>query len=352
MGIALIVSSLGFFLQAAPHFLQRKISWQASNASVKSVTDSGQFCTVDNDDGELMNECDESSSPTSQITTKDVSGLWMMFFGNFIVGFGTNFLYAFGYPYSDDNVNKDNTPFMIGLIWASRLLGPALGYLMGAACLTLYINPWEEIDFGEGDPRWIGAWWLGYPLIGIVLLLFAPWIMLYPKRLPRGDTDAATMSMVKGQPEPHSPKEEIMHGWTVFKRLVRNKTYFFNVWSIIFFSIPVFGYAQFMPKYLEVHYRQMASKTGYLGGMTKTISAGTGSIIVGFLIGKFKPRARYISGYNVTVGVLVALLYFSLGFLECPKPEIVEMEASCDCDCSENSLQPICDSNFGVSYFK
>lgn len=44
--------------------------------------------------------------------------------------------------------------------------------------------------FQEGDPRWIGAWWLGFPVIGLLILVFALPLMCFPQRLPKKGTDA------------------------------------------------------------------------------------------------------------------------------------------------------------------
>ena len=30
-----------------------------------------------------------------------------------------------------------------------------------------------EVTIKEGDPNWIGAWWLGFPVIGTCIVIFA-----------------------------------------------------------------------------------------------------------------------------------------------------------------------------------
>jgi hypothetical protein len=58
----------------------------------------------------------------------------------------------------------------------------------------MYVKPWETPNFGEADPRWIGAWWLGPPFIGALILIFAVLVAFFPRRLPIKDshiTDAA-----------------------------------------------------------------------------------------------------------------------------------------------------------------
>lgn len=48
-----------------------------------------------------------------------------------------------------------------------RTVGPAFGYILGSRCLTLYADPRNVPDgLTEESPSWIGAWWIGFFLIG------------------------------------------------------------------------------------------------------------------------------------------------------------------------------------------
>ncbi len=41
-------------------------------------------------------------------------------------------------------------------------LGPALGFLMGAGFLSIYVDPGlQPIGIEEKHPGWVGAWWGG-----------------------------------------------------------------------------------------------------------------------------------------------------------------------------------------------
>ena len=44
---------------------------------------------------------------------------------------------------------------------------------MANVCLKLYVIPGMEVTIKEGDPNWIGAWWLGFPVIGTCIVIFA-----------------------------------------------------------------------------------------------------------------------------------------------------------------------------------
>ena len=83
----------------------------------------------------------------------------------------------------------------------ARILGPFLGLGLASICLNIYVNPTQRPSFGEDDPRWIGAWWIGPPFIGIFIFTCSLAVMLFPQRLPKPknrqctDVDAITLRM-------------------------------------------------------------------------------------------------------------------------------------------------------------
>lgn len=65
------------------------------------------------------------------------------------------------------------------------MLGPALGYGLASICLKFYISPTLTPTIDNNDPRWLGAWWLGWLILAFVLFIFASLLALFPKTLPR-----------------------------------------------------------------------------------------------------------------------------------------------------------------------
>lgn len=66
-----------------------------------------------------------------------------------------------------------------------RMFGPALGYSIVSACLKFYIDPTLTPVINNYDPRWLGAWWVGWLVLGPVLIIFAGIMSMLPKTLPR-----------------------------------------------------------------------------------------------------------------------------------------------------------------------
>ncbi len=221
-----------------------------------------------------------------------------------------------------------------------------------------------EPGFSEGDPRWIGAWWLGYPIIGGLILLFAGPLTCFPQRLPKQGTDAhihekAKQDAIAGDDE--GVKREKASFRKAFMRLLMNKLFMYNFFSSLFYVFAFMGFGTFMPKYIEYQFRKKGSTSSSYAGTVGTISKALGLLVSGFVISKFKPSARCISGYNVILGVFYFTFLIVFSFMGCPTSHVygtvteggdIDISAECNlhCDCPQSRLQPIC-SKDGVTNF-
>ena len=90
--------------------------------------------------------------------------------------------------------------------------------------------------------RWIGAWWLGFPIIGVLILVFAFPLAFFPQRLPKQNTDAnkreeiQNLKKLKSHPEEAAGAENLFKQTSAdfteaFKRLLTNKLFMYNFFS-------------------------------------------------------------------------------------------------------------------------
>lgn len=66
-----------------------------------------------------------------------------------------------------------------------RLLAPAIGYSMASFFVKFYVAPELHPTITVDDPRWVGAWWIGYVIFATAMCIFATIICTFPKILPR-----------------------------------------------------------------------------------------------------------------------------------------------------------------------
>ena len=100
-------------------------------------------------------------------------------------GFGGAIYGVLGPVYIDDNVKNSKAPLLLCITHFVRLLSSAIGYSMASYCLNFFISPSLHPKITDEDPRWIGAWWIGHVIFGVLLLILAPINAIFPKTLPR-----------------------------------------------------------------------------------------------------------------------------------------------------------------------
>ena len=232
------------------------------------------------------------------------------------------------------------------LVLAGRTLGPALGYVLGTATLSIYVVPGGEGELQEGEGGWLGAWWLGFIIISLATATLAPLLALFPERLPTEENTDAKRSEKEQAEETDSAWDYVRDTVNCSKRLITNKVYVFNSLSTIFYLFGFIGFGTFVPKYFEYHFRRSASSSGSSGGISKAGGSVVGILISGWILGRFKFRARLVSAWNVLIGVAGVGFFIAMSFVACPQLEISGVD-SCEasCDCPTSSFLPTCSSD-------
>ena len=71
-------------------------------------------------------------------------------------------------------------------MYSMSALGPALGFLVGAGLLQIFVHPGQAPpDLTDADNSWVGAWWIGFLLCGVLALFIALPLLTFPRQLPR-----------------------------------------------------------------------------------------------------------------------------------------------------------------------
>ncbi|KAL6263714.1 hypothetical protein P5V15_003800 [Pogonomyrmex californicus] len=226
----------------------------------------------------------------------------LVFISQFILGIGTTLYYGLGQTYLDDNTKKKNTPMLLGFTFALRTVGPAIGFLLGYGCLSLYIDPKLHPVITNKDPRWLGAWWLGWIILGVTMGMFAVLIAMFPRDLPTlEDTskqdgeiplklDLVLQQKPPIQMEPANPIQletdneyipTIREFPKAVKRLLTNWLLTCNNLSGVFYILGASAYITFLAKYLEVQYNTSAAGGTVIAGPISLIGMVSGFLLSG-----------------------------------------------------------------------
>ncbi|XP_071040462.1 solute carrier organic anion transporter family member 74D isoform X4 [Parasteatoda tepidariorum] len=309
-----------------------------------------EYCGNEND----LNECLRHSSSSLLVFA-------VLFTANFLRGFGHSLCFPGESLCVLDTSNwKEQLSMDFSAMAALRIFGPTLGFLLSSFCLKFYEDPFYDPGIDSRNPRWVGAWWMGFFILGIALLFFTFLLALFPRELP------ARFRSEKKNVKKEDSKEADMPKLKDFpksvKKLMKNPILVCHVISITFQVNGFAGYFVFMPKFMESQYHQSASDASLFSGATGIISMLLGILIGGFLIKKYKPRPKYLTGYMVLVEVFSVIGLLVSIFLGCSQIQMpgttlnpdkslsLYNECNAGCSCTRRVFEPVCGSD-GVSTF-
>lgn len=206
-------------------------------------------------------ECQEETLQEQDSQTKITKKVLVIFFVSLLgVGMGQTAVYTLGIPYIDDNVASRESPIYFAITIGVRILGPALGFILGSLCTLLYVDLSIDPPFTPKDPRWVGAWWLGLVCISALLMLASLAMCAFPKRL-------STCRVVAPSVKKRERKNPSLKDFPkAIKRLLKNDILMFRTASSVLHILPIAGLYTFLPKYLESQFRQTAHTANMVSG--------------------------------------------------------------------------------------
>lgn len=70
-------------------------------------------------------------------------------------------------------------------MYSMLAFGPVVGYLVGAGLLQIYVDGFslygEKMNIQPGDSNWVGAWYSGFMLFGVLILITSVPFFFFPK---------------------------------------------------------------------------------------------------------------------------------------------------------------------------
>ncbi|XP_014412074.1 solute carrier organic anion transporter family member 2B1 isoform X3 [Camelus ferus] len=293
-------------------------------------------------------------------------------------------------PYRYDHTSS-------GILFAVTTMGPGMAYGLGSLMLRLYVDidrmPEGGISLTSKDPRWVGAWWLGFLIsAGAVALAAIPYFF-FPKEMPKEGHElhfwrkglaVSEAPVNKGEdssseqnsgenPEKDglaqiAPDLTVTQFIKVFPRVLlrtlRHPIFLLVVLSQVCMSSMVAGMATFLPKFLERQFSITASYANLLIGCL-TIPLAIVGIVVGGILVKRLRLGPMRCGTLCLLGTLSGLLFsLPLFFMGCSTHQIagiyhqpdaqpgLELFPGCmePCSCPSDDFNPVCDTSTGVEY--
>ncbi|NXL86627.1 SO4C1 protein, partial [Alectura lathami] len=238
------------------------------------------------------------------------SYLYVFILGQLLLGVGGTPLYTLGTAFIDDSVPKHKSSLYIGIGYAMSLLGPAIGYVLGGQLLNVYIDievpeRQDNTQMDQDDPRWLGAWWIGF-----LACFFAVWILIipfscFPKYLP----GTAKIQAEKTSETHNDGSEALVEMKNIGKNfkdfpvalliLLKNPVLMSIIIASTSEALVATGFATFLPKFIENQFGQTSSFSATLGGLVLVPAAALGQVISGILVSKYKMDCKTIMKFII-----------------------------------------------------
>lgn len=201
-----------------------------------------------------------------------------------------------------------------------RLLAPAIGFNTASYFLQFYVAPGLHPTIKTNDPRWIGRWWAGYLVFAAITFLLVPLMAMFPKVLPRAALrqEEKLNNQEEALVEPGATKASFADLFATIKRLLMNKAFFCNTMASIFYVFSGVPYKYFYSKYQQLQFNISPSFANSMTGTVAFLSSAIGLLVAGIVITIFKPRARYLAGWNIVTSFISAISIILMVFISCP----------------------------------
>ncbi|XP_072402735.1 solute carrier organic anion transporter family member 3A1-like [Diabrotica undecimpunctata] len=399
IGVGAVIMGIGSLIFMVPHF----IAEENSGVTIVNTTEENMCRTVsvhEQDMGLGRLSSGLSSPPLApnnirgdnciQGTPSTTGPVLLFVLAQLLLGCGGSPLFTLGTTYIDDHVRPESSSIYIGCMYSMAAFGPVLGFLLGAYLLSFHMDSFTHIiSIDPGDSRWVGMWWGGFLLCGLLLIIVSVPFFSFPKVLTHEkekirlmEKAAAAVSSSGTSTATAGGTNKITNAATVndtgygkdvkdipksMWRLASNPVYIVTCLGACMELVIVSGFVVFLPKYLETQFSLGKSQASVFTGSIAIPGACIGIFMGGVILKKMELRPKGAVQFVLISNAICLLCYGLLFFLGCDnlkmagttipyfnstQPFQVNLTSSCNfgCECSINDVEPVCGNN-GLTYF-
>ncbi|KAK3598167.1 hypothetical protein CHS0354_008841 [Potamilus streckersoni] len=343
----------GSLIMALPHFITDR--YQSGDSIVKTCRYS-----------QFPEACEEDGLPHY---------LYILILGQCLHGLGGAIMYNIGIVLIDDSVPATSSPLYLGILIGFALLGKGVGFILGGRFLDIYVDfervhP-DSVSITIDDPRWVGAWWLGFLISSCLFFLIALPLLAFGTELPAAGIVRKTRlnQEYKGDRTLHEVSESndvsIRKLPAVLCRLLRNPTYVCITIGETSEMFLMSGFSTFLSKFVQLQFNLSAGFAAVLTGAITIPGSASGTFVGGLICRCMSLKVKGMTRFCF-IGCLLQGICFSAIFLRCDQAKMAGInhpysnrtndglsltdQCNSGCSCRTEFYEPVCDSN-GLRYF-
>uniref|UniRef100_A0A670ZWJ8 Kazal-like domain-containing protein n=1 Tax=Pseudonaja textilis TaxID=8673 RepID=A0A670ZWJ8_PSETE len=207
-----------------------------------------------------------------------------------------------------------------------------------------------EVLITNKDPRWVGAWWLGFIFTASMVAIASIPYFFFPREMPKEVRTHRTTSKQEGELVTLFPLFPV-----VLLRNLKNPIFVMVVLAMVNLSAMIAGLSTFLAKFLEQQFTLSASVANMILGAVNIPGAMLGIILGGVIIKSCNFSLQQATILCIISMAFCALFDVPLLFLGCPTQMIAGLDYSgssgpwqlittCNlkCNCSLSFFNPVC----------
>uniref|UniRef100_A0A674E867 Solute carrier organic anion transporter family member n=1 Tax=Salmo trutta TaxID=8032 RepID=A0A674E867_SALTR len=369
IAVGCFLMAVGSFLTGLPHFFMGRYTF---DTVIQGSMNDSVYCVP-------VCLC---MIPSVDCVRDSSSHMWIyVFLGNAVRGIGETPVTPLGISYIDDFAKAENSAFYIACLQTITLLGPMFGFLLGSLCASLYVDigyvDLETVTITPKDARWVGAWWLGFLVSSVIMLLSGIPFWFLPRSLPKQGEESKLPPSTPTQDGTENSDAtshqamtlaEIAKGFIPsLKKLLSTPAYFLLLCGSLLKFNSFIGLLTFKAKYMEQQFGQSAARANFLIGVLNLPVVAVGIFLGGLLMKRYK--LGVVSGAQLSfVTSFMAYLLLLLQFgTKCDNVQVAGLtvsyngtpgvvyngnlwsECNRDCSCLAGEWDPVCSDN-GITY--
>ncbi|XP_064651838.1 solute carrier organic anion transporter family member 5A1-like [Lineus longissimus] len=371
LGLGVVFMGIGALLFALPHVLAQTYTLKgrlSNSSSSENICKRHDLFDVNN----------------NEICVGEDSGngvyVFILILAQTLIGVGGTPIYTLGTTYIDNHVTREKAPGYLAFMYATGTVGPILGFSLGALLLQYYVDTftfdYKALKLSPSHPMWVGAWWGGFIICGLLLLGVSIPFFAFPKSLRR---EKEKLAKARGHHEETLTHEDLNwranYGKTAkdiplsMLALLKNPIYLVTCLGVCCEASIISGFVIFLPKYLETQFGISKSMANLLTGVIGIPGACVGILIGGYILNRFNLKPKGAVQLSLILNGSAGMGFMFLFFLGCDNMRLAgatlpylngsghqifeaNFTATCNkgCLCSPNDVSLICGTN-GITYF-
>ncbi|XP_005101883.2 solute carrier organic anion transporter family member 2A1 [Aplysia californica] len=270
---------------------------------------------------------------------------WLLFIAALLGGTSKSFRIPLLTYYVEQNIkDKTRSALYLGSSFTTMVFGPPIAMLLGSYLSTLPFDL-SDTTISQHDQRWIGAWWLGFLIVGGASIVFNVPIMFFPRSMKRRkpshiEDDHAHKSEQDEKKQPRNSRlrrtrHVVMELPRSICRLFRRPVFLLALVSACVNWLAFAGFFMFLQKYVESQFNKTAQEVSLASGVVNIISMALGTFVGGLITTKLKLGLRGCVLVTMVTAASTSLLDFLQFIFGCDDSNIIGLTggvvSSCEC---------------------